>query len=442
MKTIRGFLFTLFICITVCDGAAQKMDSVMIDRIMVKIDSLESKIEGIKNNTDGPEFMEINLDWYNVVFAFFALVAGIWCAFVDTQGYRQSKRTADNVIRVSPEIQDKQFGDLIRHLYRNLVCTVAMGRKLMADNEHVVYPSEEHLNKLKLMPEDVIHLDIYNHDAQMYNAMHEMKLLMRNYDMEIDIALIHLKNKDIGMDVIVNDLDTLFFKPLYLISRIMEVSLLMYHPEFDTELEKCYRELEKVNLSENRKKVLDDRIKSLNVLKNNERKVLLEKTVRFLMAEHIKKVKEDKTDNPMKHFFDIHNEVRKNENRNSEKVDFPYDGLRRSADMLMKFYDKDIETVSVNRLVDRNILANYNNRMRMFSDCLKARNENENIISSDTVRKILEQYGTVYDENKKRIEKEENINIEYNFREVFLFLLSIDVAMEYEKIHVIRMANI
>lgn len=50
MKTIRGFLFTLFICISVCDGAAQKMDSVMIDRIMVKIDSLESKIEGIKNN--------------------------------------------------------------------------------------------------------------------------------------------------------------------------------------------------------------------------------------------------------------------------------------------------------------------------------------------------------------------------------------------------------
>lgn len=89
-----------------------------------------------------------------------------------------------------------------------------------------------------------------------------------------------------------------------------------------------------------------------------------------------------------------------------------------------------------------NILANYNNRMWMFSDCLKARNENENIISSDTVRKILEHYSTVYDENQKRIEKKENINIEYNFREVFLFLLSIDVAMEYEKIHVIRMANI
>ena len=47
------------------------------------------------------------------------------------------------------------------------------------------------------------------------------------------------------------------------------------------------------------------------------------------------------------------------------------------------------------------------------------------------VRKILEQYGTVYDENQKRIEKEENINIEYNFREVFLFLLSIDVARGY-----------
>lgn len=88
------------------------------------------------------------------------------------------------------------------------------------------------------------------------------------------------------------------------------------------------------------------------------------------------------------------------------------------------------------------ILANYNNRMRMFSDCLNARNENENVINSDMVRKILEQYGTVYDENQKRIEKEENINIEYNFREVFLFLLSIDVAIEYEKIHVIRMANI
>ena len=103
-------------------------------------------------------------------------------------------------------------------------------------------------------------------------------------------------------------------------------------------------------------------------------------------------------------------------------------------------YSTDIISKIVKML--EKILANYNNRMRMFSDCLKARNENENIISSDTVRKILEQYGTVYDENQKRIEKEENINIEYNFREVFLFLLSIDVAMEYEKIHVIRMANI
>ena len=74
--------------------------------------------------------------------------------------------------------------------------------------------------------------------------------------------------------------------------------------------------------------------------------------------------------------------VRKNENQNSKKVDFPYDGLRRSTDMLMKFYDKDIETVSVSRLVDRNIMANYNNRMRMFSDCLKARNENENVITA------------------------------------------------------------
>lgn len=57
--------------------------------------------------------------------------------------------------------------------------------------------------------------------------MHELKLLLRNYDIEIDTAMMHLKDGLISVDVLRNDLDTLTFKPLYLTNKILGITELM-----------------------------------------------------------------------------------------------------------------------------------------------------------------------------------------------------------------------
>ena len=244
------------------------------------------------------------LDFINIAIAFIALVIAIKSLRVackslniatqslryDKAGYEETKRTADNVTRASFNVQKGQFDDLIRHLYRNLVCTLAFTQRIMenrdpeqmkeskpfpeksdhkdkkgkqgspkssnrqqrqrkgkyfsayrqAENQDVnqsqpelketepqekkyQYPSEEHLLKLKVLPEDVLHLESYNQDDKIYQKMHELKLLLRNYDIEIDTAMTHLKENAQDETMIKENLDTLTFKPLFLISKIVGV---------------------------------------------------------------------------------------------------------------------------------------------------------------------------------------------------------------------------
>ena len=163
--------------------------SIIIDRmdsIKATVDSVKAEILLVTENTEGEKLFGGDIDWYNFAFAFLAFLVACFSAVYDFRGFRESKRTADNVTRVSLEVQMAQFDDLIRHLYRNLICTMAFTNKILEKKEHVEYPSEEHLMKLKVLPEDVLHLEKYNDNNSIYKMMHEFKLLLRNYDIEIN----------------------------------------------------------------------------------------------------------------------------------------------------------------------------------------------------------------------------------------------------------------
>ncbi len=64
---------------------------------------------------------------------------------------------------------------------------------------------------------DFIHMEKYNSvndkNDDINSSMHEVKLLLRNYDTEIDVALEHMKNKNMPCDVINDDMGNLLFKP-------------------------------------------------------------------------------------------------------------------------------------------------------------------------------------------------------------------------------------
>lgn len=126
--------------------------------------------------------------------------------------------------RIDEKCQLKLFNDLIRHLYRNKICTVAMRAKYNAliKSGGKGYPSEEHYRKQQLLPED-IHLERYNHNADIYDELHKLELRLRNYNSEIEVAERHMTDPAMDEKTKQRDFDTLEFKTGMLTSEIAEV---------------------------------------------------------------------------------------------------------------------------------------------------------------------------------------------------------------------------
>lgn len=194
------------------------------DSVSRTINVIRDTLTKIAENTTPQKVMiDTDVDVGNFFIAFISLVVSIISAWFGFLAYHFSKKTADNVVRMTADNQIAQFDDLTRHLYRNLVCTLAMKQILEQTKNHTSYPSEEHFLKLRMLPEDVIHLEKYNNDKAVYMKMHELKLLLRNYDTEIDVYLEHFKNPEIEHAMLIKDIDSLSFKPFYLISHILDI---------------------------------------------------------------------------------------------------------------------------------------------------------------------------------------------------------------------------
>ncbi len=163
---------------------------------------------------------------------------GFWIALlallVGFITYIAQKKTESHTRNAPIEYQKERFKDLIRHFYRNLIVTIAFKEKYLDDDNKVMkksrsqkqnsmlfskwksHPSESHLLKLKLLPEDEQNLD-----SEYYSIMHEIKLLLRNYDTEVDVALSHLCVPTIKQEDLNVDFDNLLFKPFYLIRKMV-----------------------------------------------------------------------------------------------------------------------------------------------------------------------------------------------------------------------------
>ena len=198
------------------------------DTLAVVNDILDKVVE-INSNTQpdlfvGMRWADMNkVEYLGLLFAFLAFIASVISVVVDFKGFMASKRTADNVMRISEEVQLAQFADLIRHFYRNLIVSIGIARKVLTLGARTDYPSELHFLKLKVLADDYLHLEKYNSDSQAYSRMHELKLLCRNYDVEIDTAISHVKDKRLLSKDLEGDMDNLLFKPLFLVTKICGV---------------------------------------------------------------------------------------------------------------------------------------------------------------------------------------------------------------------------
>lgn len=190
----------------------------------VLLDSISNNIRMTAENT---RFSTI--DWVSFGIAVFALVLSLMSVVYAHVTYFSQKHTEEytrstqtNTSRITLLSQQGLLEDLVRHLYRNMVVTYAIKTKLDVLGWDRCYPSEEHLIKLKV-PIENIHLEAFYGDDRIYSSINHLYLLLRNYNTEIDIALLHFPQSGLEVDVKKRDLDTLLFKPGFLTEKIMEI---------------------------------------------------------------------------------------------------------------------------------------------------------------------------------------------------------------------------
>lgn len=177
-----------------------------------------SILSGIENNTDS-NFMADSWNLYGI----FALIFSIWALYYAWRQYVSQNQTQENTKNVPISVQRGKLEALPRHFYRNLVCTGAMiARYKDATNLQKgvkqAYPSESNLLKLQTLPDDIfLPIDI---EESSYKVMHELRLLFRNYNIEIQVASEHLSRKHITEESLKEDFDNLLFKPFHLTKKI------------------------------------------------------------------------------------------------------------------------------------------------------------------------------------------------------------------------------
>ncbi|MDR2815276.1 MAG: hypothetical protein LBB62_01025 [Proteiniphilum sp.] len=209
MQTKRFILLaaSAMILLTSVHGIEAEQDSTL--------NKIAQTSERISENTTPTHLTQTDIDEVaNLLLAVFAALGTVltWQAIRRESKQQQIKRT----------FQSKILSDLIRHMYRNKVCICATHRKLQEKGFDRYYPSEEHLLKLKLLPED-LRFDRFDNTPDFYDILHELELKFRNFNTEVDVSLEHLKQQNIEAKTKIRDLEVLEFKSQLLTSDVINL---------------------------------------------------------------------------------------------------------------------------------------------------------------------------------------------------------------------------
>ncbi|WP_425389833.1 hypothetical protein [Ekhidna sp.] len=188
----------------------------------IDLDSIASLSRQIELNTQPSYFNERNWDeWVILILSLIAAV-GTFLTWQGTQLTAKSVEEENRKKLIKSDIQEKILIDLIRHFFRNKIVLCAMELKLRKEGFGKFYPSEEHLLKLKVLPEDQ-RFDRFDNIPQHYNELHKLELMFRNFNIEADVCLVHLMDPKMPEATKLKDLDTLEFKMEFLTRKILDL---------------------------------------------------------------------------------------------------------------------------------------------------------------------------------------------------------------------------
>lgn len=234
--------------------------------------SWPAKVTAVKGDVNGSFFWS-NLNFYGIV----GVVLALFSLLYTFRSYVSQSQTESNTRNVPIKDQINKFRDLTRHEYRNLVVVLTTAMKFFADDNakdgmRKAYPSESHILKLQAAPEDFV-LDI---NPQMAATVSEMRLLLRNYNIEINVACNHLSRPVINDDAVNRDYDNLIFKPLFLVRNACNMEAQLKEVEH-----LCWREAFKrhFHISKQSEQTNQQRVDAL-----------LARSIKIIIKEHLKKI--------------------------------------------------------------------------------------------------------------------------------------------------------
>ncbi len=166
------------------------------------------------------EYLFLNdWDWFALLVAVISLIFAA-CTWISQE------RTQKNTMRITPEIQLNLLKDIFRHSYRNMMVLYALEARLR-ERYDTHYPSEEHLQKMK-MSDDVLYPESFIERPEMCSLIQNLKLNLRNRDIELDTATEHLKNPSMPPEIKAREMRMLKKGIEYTIKRTTKVMNQLY----------------------------------------------------------------------------------------------------------------------------------------------------------------------------------------------------------------------
>ena len=172
----------------------------------------------------------------------------------------RSQQAAEKNTRGFKNIRSTQslMLDMVRHFYWNNVISYAIAER-MKQNDYKVYPSEDHLQKMKVHIGS-IDLHIYLDSEEHYQILSNLYLLLRNYNTELDVINKHFKDISIDNATKERDLKHLIFKCDFLTRKIVEALMLIWGEKhsFLNDAIEIIEKTQGTRWSENESKDLDE----------------------------------------------------------------------------------------------------------------------------------------------------------------------------------------
>lgn len=187
---------------------------IQIDTISQQISHITSQLNSVIENTDSFKDGFSTFFTYSSLAASIVTVLGVLVVFIEI-----SKRSVSN------NRQKKIILDLLRHMMVNNAILEIVCKKRSERNPSI--PVEGTLERFATLDDDM-NLGKFSSQAKNYEKLHNLSLLVRNYNSVVCFADKHLHDRDYPKQLMEKELNEIFKRSILISDKLLDISKEMH----------------------------------------------------------------------------------------------------------------------------------------------------------------------------------------------------------------------